>query len=714
MTVGRRHFLIGAGVVATGSAVGIKIVPRLLAGQSPPPVDFKPHAFVRLSSDDTVTVIIGKSEMGQGVYTGLPMILAEELDFDPQKIKVEIAGVDPAFNHPFLPAQFTGGSMSTPSTYESLRQVGATARSMLVAAAAQYWNVDVATLRTDDGQVVDARGRRLRYGSLVEAASALPVPAKDTLKLKDRSEFRYIGQPQKRLDSRLKVDGSAVFGIDIDRPDQLIAVVARAPVFGATVRSFDASAARAIAGVLDVKQVPSGIAVIARHTYAAFKGREALVIDWNARGNEGVSTDSLRKQWQALAARPGLIGKDVGDARRAWASAARRIDVEYELPYLAHACMEPLNAVAHVTESGCELWVGTQSQSQDAQLVAAALGITADRVKIHTTFLGGGFGRRASGNSDFSVEAALVAQGVGKPVKVIWSREDDMRGGAYRPFSISRVRAAIDTEGLPIAFHQTIVNKPVLASTALGQMAVTKEGLDPSSIEGTADMPYAVPNLRVEVHNTREHVTTLWWRSVGHSINGFVANGTIDELAALAGRDPYEYRRSLLADQPRHLAVLDRAAIAAGWGTTLPTGRFRGIALHQSFGSIVAQVAEVSVQERVVRVHRVTCAVDCGLAINPDQVVAQMESGIIYGLAAALTGEITIEAGRVVQGNFNDYPILRFADAPQIDVHIVPSDGPIGGIGEPGTPPIAPAVCGAIFAATGQRIRRLPLSASLA
>ncbi|MFZ9708237.1 MAG: molybdopterin cofactor-binding domain-containing protein [Steroidobacteraceae bacterium] len=714
MTVGRRHFLIGVGVVATGSAVGIQLVPRLLAGQSSPPVDFKPHAFVRLSSDDTVTVIIGKSEMGQGVYTGLPMILAEELDFDPQRIKVEIAGVDPAFNHPFIPAQFTGGSMSTPSTYESLRQVGATARSMLVTAAAQYWKVDAATLRTDDGHVVDARGRRLRYGSLLEAASELPVPAKDTLKMKDRSEFRYIGRPQKRLDSRVKVDGSAVFGIDIDRPDQLVAVVARAPVFGAAVRSFDASAARAIAGVVDIKQVPSGIAVIARHTHAAFKGRKALLIDWDTRGNEGVSSDSLRKQWQALAARPGLIGKDVGDARRAWVSAERRIDVEYELPYLAHACMEPLNAVAHVTESGCELWVGTQSQSQDAQLVAAALGITADRVKIHTPFLGGGFGRRASGNSDFSVEAALVAQGVGKPVKVIWSREDDMRGGAYRPFSISRVRAAIGADGLPIAFHQTIVNKPVLASTALGQMAVTKEGLDPSSIEGTADMPYAVPNLRVEVHNTREHVTTLWWRSVGHSINGFVANGTIDELAALAGRDPYEYRRSLLADQPRHLAVLDRAATAAGWGTALPPGRFRGIALHQSFGSIVAQVAEVSVKNRVVRVHRVTCAVDCGLAINPDQVIAQMESGIIYGLAAALSGEITIEAGRVVQGNFNDYPILRFADAPQIDVHIVPSDGPIGGIGEPGTPPIAPAVCGAIFAATGQRIRRLPLSASLA
>lgn len=713
MSLGRRHFLVGAGVVAAGTAVGIRVVPHLLTDKSAPPPNFTPHAFVRLSSDDTITVMIGKSEMGQGVYTGLPMILAEELDVDPQRIRVEIAGVDPAFNHPFIPAQFTGYSMSTPSTYDSLRQVGATARAMLVSAAAQRWDVDPATLRTDNGQVIDARGRRLRYGSLIAAASALPVPAKDTVKLKDRSEFRYIGRPQKRLDSRVKVDGSAVFGIDIDRPDQLVAAVARAPVFGATVRSFDASAARAVAGVVEVKQVPSGIAVIARHTHAAFKGRDALTIDWDTRGNEGVSTAALRAEWRSLTARPGLLGKNVGDAQRAWSSANKRIDVEYELPYLAHACMEPLNAVAHVTETGCEMWVGTQSQSQDAQFVAAALGITPDRVKIHTPFLGGGFGRRASGNSDFSVEAALVARGVGKPVKVTWSREDDMRGGAYRPFSISRVRAAIGTDGLPLAFHQTIVGKPVLASTALGQMAVTKEGLDPSSIEGTADMPYAIPNLRVEVHNTREPVSTLWWRSVGHSINGFVANGTIDELAALAGRDPYDYRRTLLASQPRHLAVLDRAAQAAGWGTPLPSGHFHGIALHQSFGSIVAQVAEVSVTNRSVRVHRVTCAVDCGLAINPDQVVAQMESGIVYGLAAALSGEITIEGGRPVQGNFDTYPVLRFADSPRIDVHIVPSDGPIGGIGEPGTPPIAPAVCGAIFAATGQRIRRLPLSSSL-
>jgi isoquinoline 1-oxidoreductase beta subunit len=711
---GRRHFLIGAGVVAGGLVAGSLLRPYLTGGRNASaPKEFKPHAFVRISSDDSVTVIIGKSEMGQGIYTGLPMILAEELDFDPQRLKVEFAPVDPVFNHPFLPAQFTGGSMSTMTTYNSLRQVGATARAMLVTAAAARWEVDPGTLRTENGQVIDARGRKLSYGDLVEAASLLPVPAKENVPLKDRKDFRYIGKPQQRLDGRTKVTGGAIFGIDVNLPDMLTAVVARPRVFGATVRSFDATQAKAVPGVVDVKQVPSGIAVIANHTWAALKGREALQIEWDDAAGRNESTETLRKQWQALAAKPGLVGKNEGDVRRVLAASAKRLDVEYELPYLAHACMEPMNGVAHVTAEGCELWLPTQGQSQDAQLVAAALGIDPANVKVHTTFLGGGFGRRASGNSDFAVEAAQVANGVGRPVKVVWTREDDMRGGMYRPFSISRVRAAIGADGLPAAYHHTHVGKPVLANTAFGK-SMGKDTVDPSSIEGAADMPYYIPNLRVEVHNTTERVTNLWWRSVGHSINGFVVNGVLDELAELAGRDPYEYRRALLAGKPRHLAVLDAAAELAGWGKPLPAGHHRGIALQESFNSIVAQVAEVSVNGSEVRVHRVSCAVDCGLAINPDQVVAQMESGIIYGLSAALVGEITIRDGAAVQGNFDDYPVLRQAATPVIDVRIVPSDGPIGGIGEPGTPPIAPAVCGAVYAATGKRIRRLPLSASLA
>lgn len=712
--IGRRHFLIGAGVVAGGLAAGTLLRPYLVGGRDgSAPKEFRPHAFVRIGDDDSVTVIIGKSEMGQGVYIGLPMILAEELDYDPQRLRVEIAPVDPAFNHPFLPAQFTGGSMSTQTTYESLRQAGATARAMLVAAAAERWGVDAATLRTEDGKVMDAAGRELRYGELVDAASALPLPAKENVRLKDPKTFRWVGKAQKRLDSRVKVTGEAVFGIDVDLPGMLTATVARPPVFGASVKSFDATRTRAVPGVVDVKQVPSGVAVIAEHTWAALKGREALTVEWDDAEGRKLSTESLRTEWQALAAKPGLIGQNTGDALKTLAAAGRRIDVEYELPYLAHACMEPMNAVAQVKDGACDLWLGTQAQSQDAQLVAAALGIEAKNVRVHTTFLGGGFGRRASANSDFAVEAAHVANGVGKPVKVVWTREDDMRRGYYRPFSISRVRAAIGRDGLPSAFHQVLVGKPVLANTTMGKMAVSKEGLDPSSVEGTANMPYAIPNLRVEVHNTNESVPILWWRSVGHSINGFVANGVIDELAALARRDPYEYRRAMLTDKPRHLAVLDAAAELGDWGKPLPAGRHRGIALHESFGSIVAQVAEISVEGSEVRVHRVSCSVDCGLAVNPDQVVAQMQSAIIYGLCATLSGEITIRDGMTVQGNFDNYPVLRMADSPQIDVRIVPSDGPMGGVGEPGTPPIAPAVCGAIFAATGQRIRKLPLSASL-
>lgn len=707
-STGRRHFLIGIGIVAAGTAVGIKLVPQVLRGPQLP-VDFRPHAFVRISSDDVVTVVIGKSEMGQGVYTGLPMVLAEELDVDPRRLRVEFAPVDPAFNHPTLRMQFTGGSNSTLSTFEAVREAGALARSMLVAAAARQWSVAAASLRTDDGVVTDGT-RRASYGSLAALAATLPQPERVTLKSRD--QFRWIGRPQKRLDGFDKVTGRARFGLDVDLPDMLTAVVARSPVFGGKVRSFDASAALAVPGVVEVKQVPTGVAVIARHTWAALRGREALRIEWDPGTGAAFSTETQRAEWRALARQPGLVALNRGDAPAALRRAVRTLDVEYELPYLAHACMEPLNCVAHVRDDGCEIWVGTQNQSQDVMFVARALGIDAAKIKLHTQFLGGGFGRRASTASDFTVEAVHVAKGVGRPVKTVWTREDDMRGGYYRPYSVNRVRAGVDAAGLPIAYMHTTVSKPVLAQSIFAPFVV-KDGIDPTSLEGSVNMPYEIANLRAEVHNTDEPVPILWWRSVGHSINGFVTNSALDEIAALGNRDPVELRRALLAGKPRHLAVLDRAVAESGWGTPLPPGRARGVALQESFESIVAQVAEVSVEGERVRVHRVTCAVDCGLAVNPDQVVAQMQSGIIYGLSAALYGEITLTNGIPQQSNFDGYPILRQSETPAIDVHIVASDGPIGGIGEPGTPPIAPAVCNAIFAATGRRIRRLPISAAL-
>lgn len=709
-SLSRRHFLLGTGVVAAGTAAGIGWMPSILSGRSPSPVDFQPHAFLRVSSDGAVTVIIGKSEMGQGVYTGLPMVVAEELDFDPQRIRVEFAGVDPVFNHPFLPAQFTGGSMSTNTTYQSLREVGATARRMFMLAAAQRWQVPIDGLTTDDGFVVDQQGRKLPYGALAELAADLPVPDKAEVVLKDPAQFRYLGKPQARLDGLAKVTGKATFGIDVMRPQMLTAVVARAPVFGASLKNVDAAEALQVPGVHSVKTVPSGVAVLAEHSWAAMKGRERLKLEWDLGEHAATSSDSLRQTWRALLKKPGLVGDDRGNAPAVWARAEQKIDVEYELPYLAHACMEPLNAVAEVRDDGCDLWLGTQNQSQDAQLVAAALGLPPASVKVHTQFLGGGFGRRASGVSDFAVEAAYVAQGVGRPVKVLWTREDDMRGGYYRPYSLSRVRAALGKDGLPSAFHYVTASKPVLANTTLGKFAVAPNGLDPSTMEGIHDMPYAMPNLRIEIHNTNEAITNLWWRSVGHSINGFILNSAIDELAALADQDPYEYRRRLLADKPRHLAVLERVAIESNWEAPLTKGRYRGIALHESFGSIVAQVAEISLEQEQLRVERVICAVDCGFAVNPDQVVAQMQSGIIYGLSAALYGEISIEGGGAVQGNFDSYRVLRQAEAPAIEVFILNSGAQMGGIGEPGTPPIAAAVCNALFTATGQRIRRLPIN----
>jgi isoquinoline 1-oxidoreductase beta subunit len=713
----RRHFLIGLGVIAAGTASGLLVAPRLFgtahaavpAGAGSVPADFKAHAFLRIAPDDTITVTIGKSEMGQGIYTGLPMMLAEELDVDPRRLKIEFAGIDPAFNHPFLPQQFTGGSSSTVTLFTPMRQVGAAARSMLVGAAARQWNVDAATLRTQDGVVTSADGtKRASYGALAAGAASMTLPKLDSVVLKDPKDFKYIGKGAKRLDGTAKVTGRAVFGLDVDLPDMLVAMVARAPVFGAKVRSFDPTAARAVKGVVDVKQVPSGIAVLAEHTWAARKGREALVVEWDLGPGADVSTASLRKDFRAKLKEKGLTALNVGDVDAALAKAAKQIDVEYETPYLAHACMEPLNAVALVKDGKCEIWSGTQMQSQDAGFIAAALGIKPADVKINTTFLGGGFGRRASSTGDFTVEAAQVANGVGRPVKVVWTREDDMRGGYYRPFTVSRFRGGIDDKGVPVALHHVHVGKPVLASAPIGKFVV-KNGIDPTSGEGSADMPYAIANHRVEVHNTTEIVPILWWRSVGHSVNGFVVNSVIDELAVLGKRDPLEVRRGMLADKPRHLAVLNKAAAEAGWGKALAAGHHHGIALEESFGTIVAQVAEVSVTKGKVQVHRVTCAVDCGIAVNPDQIQAQIQSAVNFGLSAALHGQITLDKGRVQQANFDSYPVLRLDAAPRIDVFIVDSGGPIGGMGEPGLPPIAGAVCNAIYAATGKRIRSLPI-----
>jgi isoquinoline 1-oxidoreductase beta subunit len=706
----RRMFIAGAAVVGAGLLVPWYFLRRGGPGGASSPVDLGPglqaNAFVHIAPDDTITVILGKAEMGQGIYTGLTQILAEELDVDPRRVRVEFAPVNAAYNHPFMPLQFTGGSMSTNSSYDQLRQAGATARAMLLAAAAARWGVDIGALSTSNG-VVSTGSQRAKYGELAEEAARIAPPRE--VKLKDPSEFRYIGRSIRRLDGKVKVTGAATFGLDVVRPDMLYAVVARPPALGATPRAVDDAAARAIAGVVEVRTISSGVAVLGTNTWAARQGRDALAIDWAPGPDAAFSTAALRERYRALAAQPGVEARNTGDVAAALAGAAHQLDVEYELPFLAHSCMEPLNCVAHVTAEGCEIWTGSQFQSVDRDAAAAVLGMKPEQVELHTTFLGGGFGRRANPRSDFIVEAVELAKAVGKPVKVTWTREDDTRGGWYRPFGLSRVRAGTDVAGLPVAWHHTIVAQPVLVNTAF-QAFVLPDGRDPTVTEGIGDMPYAIANLRVESHQVESPVPVQWWRSVGHSHTGFVVNGVIDELAALAKRDPLEVRRALLREQPRHLAVLNAVAQRAGWGTALPRGHHLGIALHASFGSIVAQAAEVSVEKGRVRVHRVTCGIDCGQVVNPGQVIAQMESSVVYGLSAALYGEISFENGAPVQSNFDDYRMLRLDEMPFVDTIIVPGNGPMGGVGECGVPPIAPAVCGAIYAATGRRIRRLPIA----
>ena len=709
----RRMFIVGSGVIATGL-----LVPWYFTGRRGPAAGsvtatrgpgLSPNAFVHVAPDDTVTVWLAKSEMGQGVYTSLTQILGEEIDVDPRRIRIEFAPVDAAFHDPGIPMQFTGGSMSTNSSYEPLRRAGATARAMLLQAAARRWGIATTLLETDDGQVVGG-GQRAKYGQLAVDAGTLAPPRQ--VVLKEPANFRYIGRPLRRLDSALKVTGRARFGIDVIRPDMAHAAIARAPAFGGTVRSIDDQATRAIAGVLDVQRIAAGVAVLATNSWAARQGRDALVIDWAPGVEPDLSLDTLRTRYQALLRDPGQVAKCSGDASAALAGGARSLDVEYELPYLAHACMEPLNCVAHVTEEGCEIWTGTQMQTTDRATAASFLGIAPEKVQIHTTFLGGGFGRRGNPRADFVLEAVELAKVAGRPVKVTWTREDDMRGGWYRPFGLSRVRAAVDGEGRPVAWHHTIAAQPVLRGSPFEKLIPAGEP-DPTMAEGAADMPWSIPNLRVDVHEASSPVPVQWWRSVGHSHTGFVVNGVLDELAQLGGRDPLELRRALLADKPRHLAVLNAVARRARWGQPQDPGHHLGIALQESFGSIVAQVAEVSVEGRNVRVHRVTCAIDCGFAVNPAGVIAQMESAVVFGLSAALYGEIGIERGGAVQSNFDDYRLLRISEMPFVDTILVASDGAMGGAGEPGVPPVAPAVANALFAATGKRIRRLPIASAL-
>lgn len=669
---------------------------------------FAPNAFLNILPDNTVKIILSHVEMGQGIWTTLPMLMAEELDCDWDKVTVEHAPPGQPFVHTVYGIQITGGSSSTWSEFERYRNAGATARALLVAAAAQKLGVDAASLKTEKGFVI-AGDKRISYGDLAEAASKMSPPA--NVQLKDKKDWQYLGKPTKRLDAKAKANGQASFGLDVYFPDMLTAVVAHSPVFGGTVKSFDATATKAIKGVRDVVKVPTGVAVIADHFWAAKKGRDVLKVEWNNGTNESFSTASQFESYKKLATTKGTSAGKAGNVETAMPTAKKQLNATYEFPYLAHAPMEPLNCTVKLDGNSCEIWTGTQLPMADQAVAAKILGFKPEQVKLNIQFLGGGFGRRATPTSDFVAEAVQVAKASGKFIKLVWSREDDIRGGYYRPAFLHQVSIGIGNDGMPAAWKHSIVGQSIFQGTPFE--AWIKDGVDSTSVEGVNDSPYlaSIPNYNIDLHSPKAPVTVLWWRSVGHTHTAFVMETLIDELAHSAGKDPVEYRRSLLKSK-RHLDVLNLVAEKSGWGTPLPAGRYRGVAVHESFASYVAQVAEISIEQGHLKVHRVVCAIDCGLAVNPEGVRAQMESGIIFGLTAVLYGEISLEKGRVKQRNFHDYKILRMNETPVMEVYIADSNEKMGGAGEPGVPPLAPAIANAIFAATGKRVRKLPLTAA--
>ena len=719
INMSRREFLKAGAAAGAGLTLGFYL-PGGLAQVSGPgkttgaaaAAPFAPNAFLRIGTDNSVTVIVKHLEMGQGTYTGLPTLVAEELDADWAQIKVEGAPADAKVYNNLLwgQAQGTGGSTAVANSFEQMRKAGAAARAMLVSAAAGEWKVPAGEITVRRGVVAHAKsGRKTNFGQLAAKAAAVPVPTE--VKLKNPANFQYIGKRFPRTDSRAKTTGAAQFTIDVKLPGMLTAVVAHPPLFGAKVKSFDAAKAKAVKGVVDVVQIPSGVAVLAGDFWAARQGREALAVQWDETDANKLGSAQILAQYRELATKPGLAARRQGDAEKALAVAARKLDADFEFPYLAHAALEPMNCVMRLAQDACEVWNGEQFQTVDQANIAQVLGLKPGQVKLNMLYAGGSFGRRANPKSDYLLEAAHIAKAInGKaPVKLQWTREDDMRGGFYRPLYLHRLRAGLDATGNLVAWQHRIVGQSILAGTPFEAMMV-KKGIDATSVEGASNLPYQIPNMLVDLHTTAIGVPVQWWRSVGSTHTAFSTETFIDELAVAAGKDAVAFRRALLAGHPRHLGVLDLAAQKGGWGKPLPKGRGRGVAVHESFNSYVAQVAEVTVgKDGSFRVDRVVCAVDCGIAVNPDVIRAQMEGGIGYGLSAALHGAIALKAGRVEQSNFHDYVPLRINEMPRVEVYIVPSREKPTGVGEPGVPPIAPAVANAIAAVTGKRLRNLPL-----
>jgi isoquinoline 1-oxidoreductase beta subunit len=664
---------------------------------------FEPNAWIRIGTDGSILFLVARSEMGQGVMTALPMLIAEELGVGLDQISVRFAPASPEYTNQLIGQQLTGGSTSIRDAWTKLREAGAVARTMLEEAAAQRWGVDAGECRVQRAEVLHPNGtQRLGFGELAEQAASMPVPP--GVFLKEPDEWTLIGSPAPRLDTPRKVNGQARYGIDVRLTDMVRASVERCPVFGGTQRAFDATAALQVPGVIAVVPITGGVAVVAEDTWTALRARKQLDIDWDLGADAEVSSASILARFEQELDGQGIPVRTTGNTAGALSAASKVIEAVYETPFQAHACMEPMNCTADVRADGCDIYVPTQAQTRCQVTGMEVTGLDQSRVRVHTTFLGGGFGRRSE--QDFVRDAVELSKQLGRPVQVVWTREDDIRHDFYRPAGLNRLRGGIDADGMPTAWYHHIVGHSILSRVAPGAVA---GGSDRTSVEGAANLPYAIANVQVAYTLDNTHVPVGFWRAVGSSQNAWITECFLDELAAAGGQEPLALRRRLLAKQPRHLAVLNLAADKAGWDAPLPSGRYRGIAVAESFGSYVAQVAEVSIDDAKVRVHRVVCAVDCGHVINPDTVVAQMESGIVYGLTATLKSAISIENGRVQQGNFDDFPLLRMSEMPAIEVHIVASEEPPGGVGEPGLPPIAPAVCNAVFAATGRPQRTLPI-----
>lgn len=724
VSISRRNFLVSTLGAGAGLTLGIYLTacsddknkPAATGkpdGRLTANVIFEPNAFIRIHTDNSVTVIIKHLEMGQGTYTGLATLVAEELDAAWEQINVESAPANAKLYNNLLwgPMQGTGGSTAIANSFMQMRKAGATARHMLVAAAAKRWNVKPDEISVQDGIVKHkTSGKQLHFGELAEAAAKEAVP--EEVFLKDPKEFRLIGHALPRKDSADKVNGKAIYTQDIKLPDMLTAVVLHAPRFGATLKSVDDSKTKAIKGVKHVVTIPSGVAVVATDFWSAKQGRDALIAQWDETQAFRKSSDEILAEYKNLAKQPGTVARHEGNADTAMKKAAKVITAEYSFPYLAHAAMEPMNCVVQKHADSVELWYGAQMVTGDQMAVAKLFDLPPEKVKINTLYSGGSFGRRANPRADFVLDAANIVKALNSnvPIKMQWTREDDMRAGFYRPMYYHQIKAGLDKKGQPVAWQHRIVGQSILAGTAFAS-SMAKDGVDVTSVEGASNLPYHVANLHVDLHSPQLPVPVLWWRSVGSTHTAYVVETFIDEVAAAAKRDPLEFRRTLIKEHPRHLAVLNLAAEKAGWGSPVGKGRGRGIAVHKSFNTYVAQVVDVTLNDdKSFRVDRVVIAVDCGIAVNPDVIRAQMEGGMGFGLAAALSGKITFKDGQVEQSNFHDYPVLRLSQMPtSVEVHIIPSAEAPTGVGEPATPVIAPALANALFNATGQRFHALPL-----